>query len=111
MHDLGGGDFIWQAYDPAVKADLFSTGLATPAGVYLVDPIPLAQSLLTTALRGGAVAGVVVTNENHFRSAQAVAKSTAAPIVMHPEALAKFEHGSGIFLMESHQISAELRRV
>src|SRR5438046_460835 len=30
--------FIWQAYDPAVKADLFSSAIVTAGGIVVVDP-------------------------------------------------------------------------
>jgi len=36
------GLWIWQIYDPAVKAELSSTSLATTAaGTYIIDPVLL----------------------------------------------------------------------
>ncbi len=72
--------FFWQNYDPAVKADLFSTALATPAGIVLVDPIPLHDSQLHLLSQRGPVAGVVVTNANHHRAAISYADQFSASI-------------------------------
>jgi len=57
---------LWRAYDASIKTELFSTGLTTPSGTYLIDPIRLAPSEIES-LPG--VAGIIVTNENHTRSA------------------------------------------
>lgn len=79
LHQLGNGDFIWQGYEPAVKADLFSTGLATASGTYLIDPIALNDA----ALRGSPVLGIIVTNANHARAAAQMARHFSAPLYAH----------------------------
>lgn len=61
--------FIWQIFDPKLKADLFSTALLIPVGLLLVDPILLASTPLAELKRHGRVAGVIVTNANHMRAA------------------------------------------
>lgn len=79
LEPVAEGLFLWRAYDPSIKTELFSTGLVTPSGTYLIDPIPLAPdsgALLTK------VAGVVLTNENHERSAARFADQFQVPI--HP---------------------------
>ena len=63
------GIFIWQAYDSKIKADLFSTALETPAGTYVVDPIPLSPDGLSGLRNCGTAAGIFVTNRNHTRAA------------------------------------------
>ena len=60
------GLFLWRAYDTSIKTELFSTGLSTSSGTYLVDPIPLAAGAAGFLTN---IAGVIVTNENHERSA------------------------------------------
>ena len=60
------GIFLWRYYDAAIKAELFSTGLETDQGIFLVDPIPLAPDAMSD-LKG--IAGIVITSENHLRSA------------------------------------------
>jgi glyoxylase-like metal-dependent hydrolase (beta-lactamase superfamily II) len=71
------GLFLWRAYDSSIKTELFSTGLATPSGIYLIDPIPLEPG---AAKALADVAGIVVTNENHERSAADFADQFGVPI-------------------------------
>jgi hypothetical protein len=79
------GIFIWQVYDKTVKADLFSTGLETPAGTYLVDPTPLGPNALAGLRAQRKVAGIFVTNVNHTRAASQFARMFTAPIFVHAE--------------------------
>jgi hypothetical protein len=72
--------FFWQNYDPAVKADLFSTALATANGSLLVDPIPLHASQLHLLSQHSSIAGIVVTNGNHQRAATSYSEQFSAPI-------------------------------
>ncbi len=72
--------FFWQNYDPAVKADLFSTALVTPSGTLLVDPIPLHDSQLLLLSQHGSIAGIVMTNANHQRAATFFSDQFSAPI-------------------------------
>jgi hypothetical protein len=76
--------WIWHRYEPAVKADLFSTALRLGGGIVLVDPI----SPLPAELEGAfmPVAAVLVTNGNHARDAQAFGTPLAAPIYAHSAA-------------------------
>jgi hypothetical protein len=77
---VGPDVFVWQAYDPSVKADLWSTALLTPAGPIIIDPIPVEPGL---ALEAPPVA-IVVTNENHERSAAEFCGRFGAPVFAHP---------------------------
>lgn len=76
---------IWQAYDPSVKADLFSTAVLTAGGIYLVDPIALTDPALAELT--GTVAGVIVTNGNHWRAAARFAERFSVPVFAGKEAL------------------------
>jgi glyoxylase-like metal-dependent hydrolase (beta-lactamase superfamily II) len=71
------GIFLWRYHDPAIKTDLFSTGLQTDSGTFLIDPASLAPDAMTQLSR---VAGIVVTNENHVRAAAKFAERFHAPI-------------------------------
>ena len=71
------GIFLWRYYDPAIKTDLFSTGLQTESGTFLIDPIPLAPDAVTHLNR---VAGIIVTNDNHLRAAAQFAERFHVPI-------------------------------
>jgi hypothetical protein len=77
------GLFLWQAYDPKVKADLFSTALLTPVGFLIVDPIPLAETASNELLQLAAVAGIVVTNANHTRASLEFVQRFSAPLFVH----------------------------
>ena len=72
--------FFWQNYDPAVKADLFSTAFAPSNGGLLVDPIPLHDSQLRLFSQHRSIAGIVVTNANHQRAATSYSDQFSAPI-------------------------------
>lgn len=77
IEPIAPGIFLWRYYDSAIKTDLFSTGLETPSGTYLIDPIPLAPEALAGL---GNVAGIVVTNENHVRASADFAARFGVPV-------------------------------
>jgi glyoxylase-like metal-dependent hydrolase (beta-lactamase superfamily II) len=74
---------VWHAYDPALKAELYSTRLTTTGGVYLIDPIPLQKRAVNELIGSSGVAGIVVTNSNHHRAAPRFAERFSAPIFAH----------------------------
>jgi glyoxylase-like metal-dependent hydrolase (beta-lactamase superfamily II) len=76
---------IWQCYDPALKADLFSTAITTRNGRFLVDPIPLTDAALGQLLNADSVNGVIVTNRNHLRASAEFADRFSVPIFAHAE--------------------------
>jgi hypothetical protein len=71
---------IWQAFDPAAKADLCSTALALQQQILIVDPIRLESRQLRRLQKRGSIAGIVVTNANHHRAATWYAQEFSAPI-------------------------------
>ncbi len=71
---IGNSLWLWQAYDPAVKADLSSSAAKSGSRLFLIDPIPLAPAPFAELTAHGTVAGVLVTNSNHPRSAAAFAR-------------------------------------
>jgi glyoxylase-like metal-dependent hydrolase (beta-lactamase superfamily II) len=81
LHQLSPGLWLWQAFDPSVKADLFSTALLTRDGLFLIDPIPLAAPARKELVAGRNLAAVCVTNANHLRDAGATAEEANAPIL------------------------------
>ena len=74
LEPVAPGIWIWRFYDPAVKADLFSTAIETSHGIYLVDPIPLAPDATSELRERGTIAGILVTNHNHVRAADDFAR-------------------------------------
>jgi hypothetical protein len=81
---------VWQAYEPAVKADLTCCAFQSPGGWILVDPIPLADEALAELPGGKPVAAIVLTNGNHERAAAEYRRKFAAPIFAHLEARGEF---------------------
>ena len=72
--------WVWQAYDPAVKSDLFSSALLTQTGLFLIDPIRLAASAFAELTAGRRAAAVLVTNSNHLRHSAILAQQEQTPI-------------------------------
>ena len=85
------GLWVWHAYEPAIKTDLFSTALATSSGIFLVDPIPVTEPDLASIIGTSSMAGVIVTNANHQRAALDYSNRFAVPVFGHPEALATIQ--------------------
>src|SRR6266581_1533290 len=71
---------LWHGYDPAVKADLYSTCVLTPRGAYLIDPIPLQSETLDELLGSGRVSGIIVTSSNHHRASAQFAEQFSIPV-------------------------------
>jgi len=84
IEPVGPGISLWRLYDPAVKADLFSTAIATDSGTFLVDPVLLAPDALAFLCVQGGIAGIVVTNDNHIRAAASFSDQFDVPIFVHP---------------------------
>jgi glyoxylase-like metal-dependent hydrolase (beta-lactamase superfamily II) len=82
IEPVASGIFLWRVYDAAVKADLFSTAIAS-AEVYLIDPIPLTAEATAELHARCPIGGIVVTNENHARAAASYAEIFQVPIHAH----------------------------
>lgn len=109
FHQLPANSFLWQRYDPEIKADIFATGLARAAGVFLIDPFAVGADALGEALDSREINGIVVTNENHLRTAAAFAEKFAAPIFAHIEARPAFGSIPVSEVADGEEISAEIR--
>ena len=83
--------WLWQAFDPSVKADLFSTVALAGSALFLVDPIPLIPGLLEGLLGRHALAGLMVTNAHHARATAQFAGVQEVPIYCPPEAAPEFK--------------------
>jgi glyoxylase-like metal-dependent hydrolase (beta-lactamase superfamily II) len=76
---------VWQAYDPKVKADLSSTALVGSNNSFLIDPIPLSDAGIAQLHQKGP-AGIILTNGNHARASNQIAKLFDVPIHARLEA-------------------------
>jgi len=77
---------LWHAYDPTVKADLYSTCLLASDGAYLIDPSPLQSDVVGELVDSCPVAGIIVTSSNHDRASARFAEQFSAPIFARCEA-------------------------
>jgi glyoxylase-like metal-dependent hydrolase (beta-lactamase superfamily II) len=78
---------LWHAYDRAVKADLFSTAISAKTGLFFIDPIQLDETALTQMLQKSPIAGVIVTNANHFRATDNYLRRFSVPLFTHRDSL------------------------
>ncbi len=77
---------IWHGYDSAVKAELYSTSLATSDGIYLIDPTPLQSEALEELIGSNPVAAIIITNSNHHRASAKFAERFSVPLFGRTEA-------------------------
>ena len=106
---LRNGIFLWQAYDPAVKADLLSTAVATGTGeIILVDPIRLAKPELNRLHQQGQITGIVATNVNHHRANAWYSMNFSAPVFGHHVSFANKQIASARFVADGDTIGGEL---
>jgi len=102
---------LWHGYDPAVKADLYSTCLVTSAGAYLIDPIPLESEALDELVGSVRVAGIIVTSSNHDRASAPFAKKFSVPILARRNAFPHETSDEFRSVADGDEICNELRVV
>ena len=100
---------IWHTYDAAVKAELYSTCLATVAGIYLIDPISLQKRALDSLIGSSRVAGIVVTNSNHRRASAQFAQQFQVCIFAHRQTFPDDEPSRFTTIADGEEISNGLR--
>jgi glyoxylase-like metal-dependent hydrolase (beta-lactamase superfamily II) len=108
LNQLPLGIFVWHTYHPAVKAELFSSAIGTPAGLYLFDPIPLADEPVTELRAVAPIGGIIVTNRNHLRAASDYANKFSLPVFAHPDTVTRKEFPSLIEIANGQRIGNEL---
>ena len=99
VNTLRPGLFVWHRYDQAVKADLFSTGITTAAGLYVVDPISPSDEAVAGLLSRSGLVGVIVTNANHARAAAASGEKGGVAIYVHQDAAAAVDSLRGVAIV------------
>ncbi len=102
---------LWQAYDPAVKSDLFATAVQSEGGLFLVDPIPLAPAALEELTGPNGVAGILLTSSNHLRAADALAEQFNAPVFSAPLVAAKCAAGRARPVADGEELSPGLSAI
>ena len=82
--------YVWQAYEPSVKADLSSCAVVLRSGLVFVDPIPLGKHALSELIQLGTPCAIVLTNGNHVRATRAFTEQFDIPVYAHGDAKADF---------------------
>ena len=99
---------IWQTYDKTAKADLFSSALTVHDGVFVIDPIEIADHPLDQLIGTRPIAGIIVTNGNHFRSADTYMSRFSVPLFAHRNSLPKRAPPGFIEIGDGSRIGNEL---
>ncbi len=102
------GVSFWQAYDSQTKADLCSTAIQTANDLFLIDPIPLAPPIFDQLITTQKIAGVCVTNTNHFRAATDFANALSTSIYLHGSLIADFDFPRSIAVRDNQQLAGTL---
>jgi glyoxylase-like metal-dependent hydrolase (beta-lactamase superfamily II) len=108
LNQLRPGIFVWRTYHPAVKAELFSNVIVTPASLYLFDPIAMADEAVTELRAAAAIGGIIVTNRYHLRAASDYANKFSLPVFAHPDTVTRKEFPSLIEIADRQRIGNEL---
>jgi len=80
----------------------------TPAGLYLFDPIPLADEPVTELRAAAPIGGIIATNRNHLRAASDYANKFSLPVFAHPDTVTRKEFPSLIEIADGQRIGNEL---
>jgi glyoxylase-like metal-dependent hydrolase (beta-lactamase superfamily II) len=99
---------VWQTYDKTAKADLFSSALIVQDGVFVIDPIEIADYPLDQLTGTRPIAGIIVTNGNHFRSADTYIRRFSVPLFAHRNSLPKRAPPGFIEISDGSRIGHEL---
>jgi len=76
--------------------------------MYLIDPIPLASAALSELASNGIISGVIVTNANHVRGAQAFATRFRVPVFASSIVLSQLSRAETIAVETGEKIGAGL---
>jgi len=100
------GIFVWQTYDSTVKTDLYSSAIVLRDGLFLVDPIPLRPDALAQLRQRAPLAGVVVTNANHWRGAGDYLAKFSVPLLASRKSA--ISHDDLVEVADGDRIGGEL---
>ena len=109
VHPVAPGVWVWSAYDSTVKCDLWSTGLVTPGGLVLIDPIDLAPSAFAELTNQAKPCAIVLTSGNHGRAAEALRARYDIPIWAPSAAAGDLPFRPDHEFTEADQVAGEIR--
>ncbi|MGH8092620.1 MAG: hypothetical protein ACREIF_04015 [Chthoniobacterales bacterium] len=103
--------WLWEAYDPAAKCDLFSSAALRAGRLFLFDPIPLAAAPLAELISAYDLAGVLLTNSNHVRAAAEFSRRHKAPIFAADSVTQECDAGETVRLVAQAKIPPDITAI
>lgn len=94
MHEILSNILSWDWFSEPHGYDFHGTLALHPEGNLCIDPVEPDDEAWTRLTEEG-VAQILITNRNHVRAANAVAKRTGARVAIHP-ADAEYARGQGL---------------
>ena len=108
IHKVAHNMWMWQAYDPSVKADLSSCALLADGGLMIIDPILLCEEAMLVLQQTAPCTAIVLTNGNHSRASLEFKRRCGAPIFAHPDAARELEIQVDAFLEIGEPVGGNL---
>lgn len=103
--------WLWEAYDPAVKSDLFSSAVLLADRLLLFDPIPLVAAAREKLVSGRGIAGIVLTNSNHLRAAADFSRQYETSIFAAEAVIREFKLIKTVALSANARIAPEISAI
>jgi len=101
----------WSVHEPAIRTDVTATAALTADGWWIVDPVPIRSATLKRLLGDRMVIGILLTNENHERSAHALAGSLRVQVHAHEATRGRMEREPDHFFRDGTTLRGGLRVV
>ena len=111
LQQLSSSLWLWQAFDPAVKADLFSTVVRTGEQLFVIDPILLERGAFEELDALGKVTGVLITNTNHLRAVKSFAQKYGATVFAGAEVACELSGEKKLALETDEQVAREFTSI
>jgi glyoxylase-like metal-dependent hydrolase (beta-lactamase superfamily II) len=111
FHRLSHRFALWQAFDPAVKTDLYSTAALAGDALFLIDPIPLDPAAFQELRHGHRIGGILVSNANHLRASADFGRLCQAPIHCAAEIADQFRELQVLRLRDGSELAAGITSI
>ncbi len=99
----------WTIYSPEVHTDLTSSLFLTSEGWWVIDPAEISKEVFESSLEKKPILGILLTNENHSRTAFALAKNLACFVYAHEATLGRMDHDPDCFFKDNEILKGDLK--
>ena len=96
--------FAWSVFDAERNVDFNSTAWIRPEGNVLIDPLPLSDHDWQHLQSLGKTTWIVITNSDHIRASQDIARRTGAQIAGPIAEKSAFENACDRWLSEGDEV-------